>query len=1324
VVGVGLPERFVLKELAGAGGMGTVHRAIDTHTDQTVAVKLLQTSSPQAAERFAREAQLLFELRHPGIVKYLAHGVTGGGQPYLAMEWLTGEDLARRLARGALSLADSLTLLRRTAAALAVAHQRGVVHRDLKPSNLFLRDGEVERVAILDFGIARHRELSHTLTGTGVVIGTPAYMAPEQARGERDLTPAVDVFSLGCVLFECLTGARAFAAPQVMAVLAMILFTEPPRLRRVRPDLPEAVEVLVSRMLEKTATDRLPDATALLAALAAVDEARSQPPAARIDMPVSITTLELPASRDSRAVPASLDGLADPEQHLVSVLVAVSEGRSGELTSDAASGPSLTERQGLARSLAAYGARVELLANRSLVATLVDARGTATDQAAQAARCALLTRARWPEAAIALCTGRGRLRERLPVGEVLDRAMLLLHDRAGTPPSEQILLDDVTRGLLDVRFRIERTPSGAHMLLGEDLTLDPSRPLLGKPTPCVGREAELGMLELVFAGCIEDAAPRAVLVTAPPGAGKSRLRHELVRRVEGRGDTVQILLGRGDPLTAGSAWGLLGQALRRHAGILDGEEPAVRRTKLARRVSEHLPAADRERVAAFLGEAAGVTFPDEGHPKLRAARQDPLIMADQITRATLDFLRAACAERPLVLVLEDLHWGDALTVKLVATALRELGDCPLMVLGLARPEVDEPLLKPWAGIAQPLPLRPLTKKAGERLVHEVLGADLPNDTVARIVEHAAGNALFLEELIRAEAEGRGGQAPETVLAILQARIGRLDASARRVLRAASVFGETAWVGGVDALLGASDDVVDDALHQLVETEILEDRRDSRFPGEHEVRFRHVLMRDAAYGLLTADDRADGHRAAAQYLEAHGEPDALVLAEHFHQGREMARATSYYLQAAEQANEANDTVAVLACAERGLRCGAQGAQRGALLSLSSMVYLGRTQYAEALAAGREAIDLLPEGSRLWCRAFHKLFPAAAMTQQVAVCAELSSRFARVEPSADARDEYVRAATGLSVAFGITGDKVAARAFLMRARGVCLRFDRNDLAWGYLRWAEGFDQHVLEDAPWACMLSDAEGQRLLSMAGEPRAYYLVWTHHGRALYALGDRAAAELELRNNLAAAERLSEPIFLAYAKTYLARLLAGTAPTTELDEPAQLARDAIAARDPTLLGVAHGVLAEIMRRRGDLPGAEAEARMACEAARPFPPFSWELIALRMQILIEQGRAAEALPFGDAAVRELERLGLAGNGELALRLAVAEAHHAVGDMAAAAAALAIALERLWIRVHGIPEGLPRERYLTNVPVNARLIALGRAWLGDAAVTPPNPGLVGA
>src|SRR5262249_5707902 len=162
----------------------------------------------------------------------------------------------------------------------------------------------------------------------------------------------------------------------------------------------------------------------------------------------------------------------------------------------------------------------------------------------------------------------------------------------------------------------------------------------------------------------------------------------------------------------------------------------------------------------------------------------------------------------------------------------------------------------------------------------------------------------------------------------------------------------------------------------------------------------------------------------------------------------------------------------------------------------------------------------------------------------------------------------------------------------ARGICAQLDRSEIAWAYLRGAESNDHHLLEEAPWARMLSTAEGKSLFGMAGERRAHSLSCTAYGKALHDLGDRATAEAELRSNVADAERLNEPFLVAYAKTYLARLLAGSAPTDELDEPAQLARDAIAAKNLSLLGMAHGALAEISRRRGDLHNAEAEARAA------------------------------------------------------------------------------------------------------------------------------------
>ena len=253
-------QRFEIQAQAGAGGMGTVFRALDRHTGGPVAVKLVSARdiSPHDMERFVREANLLALLQHPGIVSYVAHGHTPSGYLYLAMEWLEGEDLSHRLSRGPLLIRESMVLVRRVAEALSLAHRRGVVHRDLKPSNLFLRHGQVERVTLLDFGIARGHGAGLLapragVTQTGHVVGTPEYMAPEQARGDRIIGTAADIFALGSVLYECLTGQPPFLGEHIAALLSKVLFEEPPPVRSLRPEVPDTIEHLVHRMLAKSA---------------------------------------------------------------------------------------------------------------------------------------------------------------------------------------------------------------------------------------------------------------------------------------------------------------------------------------------------------------------------------------------------------------------------------------------------------------------------------------------------------------------------------------------------------------------------------------------------------------------------------------------------------------------------------------------------------------------------------------------------------------------------------------------------------------------------------------------------------------------------------------------------------------------------------------------------------------------------------------------------------------------------------------------------------------------------------------------------------------
>src|SRR5262249_11885284 len=160
---------------------------------------------------------------HPAIVRYVAHGVARAGEHWLALEWLEGEDLGQRIERARLTVRECLEMAERAASALACAHARGMVHRDLKPPDLFLPRGRVASLRVLDFGIARVVGSARRLTGTGVLMGTLGYVAPEQMQDLGDVGPRADVFSLGCVLFECLTGRPTFPGTHPMAVLAKIL---------------------------------------------------------------------------------------------------------------------------------------------------------------------------------------------------------------------------------------------------------------------------------------------------------------------------------------------------------------------------------------------------------------------------------------------------------------------------------------------------------------------------------------------------------------------------------------------------------------------------------------------------------------------------------------------------------------------------------------------------------------------------------------------------------------------------------------------------------------------------------------------------------------------------------------------------------------------------------------------------------------------------------------------------------------------------------------------------------------------------------------------
>ncbi|HZF49012.1 MAG TPA: protein kinase [Polyangiaceae bacterium] len=890
-----LQDRFEIEALAGAGSMGKVYRARDRASGQTVALKLVRVQTEIETARFEREAKALSALSHPGIVGYLAHDIAALGELYLAMEWLSGEDLAARLERGSLTVSESITLAQRIAEALGSAHARGIVHRDLKPSNIFLVDGDVARAKILDFGIACF-EGSTRVTSSHTVVGTPGYMAPEQARSARDIDARADVFALGSVLFECLTGAPAFPGSHFMAVLAKILFEDAPRVRSVCPDAPAALDALVASMLTKDPAARPEDGSAVAEALARLDR-----------------SAEAGVAQSSKVRAASL---TTGERRAVSLVVLSAmraEGKASMVMSKA-SQPTMAEAEMEAQRIAAaFGGRFELLADGSAVVVFADA-GVATDQAVQATRCALALREHAAGQPIALATERADTTAQMPMGAAIDRAATML-----ATPAEQrierpgesddippITLDGVTAGLLDARFDV-RTRGGKFVLFGERELFKETRMLLGKATPCVGRDWELRVLEEMCLHSMEAPAGQAALVTAAAGTGKSRLAFELIHRLRQRGEPISIWVARGDPLRLGSPFGLLGQAIRGAFDIQEGEPLEERRSKLQARVAERIGEADRRRVTEFLGEIIGTPMPDDDSVPLRAARRDPQRMGEQIKQAWLDLVLAETEANPLLLVLEDLHWSDPPSVRAVDAALAALESRPFAVIALARPEVNEIFPRLWAerGL-QEIKLRALSAKASERLARQVLGDDVDRGILDRIVKLAEGNAFYLEELIRAAHERQGEALPETVVAMVQSRLSALDDKMRRLLRAASVFGEVFWDGGLARLLGEGEirgSALAERLADLVLRELIVRRPVSRFPSEVEYAFRHALLREGAYAMLTAVDRKLGHGLAGAWLESVPGASAErygVIGDHFVRAEVWDKAVDYLHRAGDAA----------------------------------------------------------------------------------------------------------------------------------------------------------------------------------------------------------------------------------------------------------------------------------------------------------------------------------------------------------------------------------------------------------------------------------------
>jgi class 3 adenylate cyclase/tetratricopeptide (TPR) repeat protein len=411
-------------------------------------------------------------------------------------------------------------------------------------------------------------------------------------------------------------------------------------------------------------------------------------------------------------------------------------------------------------------------------------------------------------------------------------------------------------------------------------------------TPFVGRADELALLERTLARTLSESAVQLVTLVGEPGAGKSRLVAEIRRSTEAGAASVEWRHGRCLPYGEGITFWALGEIVKAECGILESDSVDDARSKLRAAVDAVVDGEERDWLHARLGPLVGISASGA--------------VADrrELFTAWRSFLEALALQAPRVLVLEDMHWAGEPLLEFVEHLVDHLTDIPLLVLCTARPELYE--TRPgWGGgkrNSTTIALPPLAPAETARLVSAILARSiLPVETQTAVMERAGGNPLFAEEFARMVTDrqtGNGDEAatdvsvPETVQALIAARLDTLPSERKALLHDAAVLGKVFWAEGVATMGGRHPDEVADALHELARKELIRSVRNSSVEGQREYAFWHVLVRDVAYAQIPRAERGRKHQAAAEWIEQLAgdrvADHAEVLAHHYREALALAR----------------------------------------------------------------------------------------------------------------------------------------------------------------------------------------------------------------------------------------------------------------------------------------------------------------------------------------------------------------------------------------------------------------------------------------------------
>jgi serine/threonine protein kinase len=928
MIGKVISHYRILEEL-GRGGMGVVYKTEDTKLKRTVALKFLSpelTSDPEAKERFIQEAQAASALDHPNICNIHEIDETEEGQMFICMSYYEGKTLKKKIEQGPLKLEEVIDIAIHVAQGLAKAHEAGITHRDIKPANIMITErGEVK---ILDFGLVKLAGQSR-LIKNGRTMGTVTYMSPEQARG-KDVDHRTDTWSLGVVLYEMSVSKLPFDHEYEATIIYLIIDKSPQAPTEIRDGIPEELERIILKCLRKEPKDRYQSPQQLLSDLTKLKKIlEKEKYEVIVDRKEKSETKKEAERRQSTVMCAEISGYNEMLESMDVEEVAKIMNRCSEIIGTVAQkhGGTIDKITGSNLNIF-FGVPIAIEdAPKKAINAAIELRNKICqfDQKENLQIPLDIHVGINTGVVIAGAMGADEKKEYTAIGDTVTLACQLkdlsvkgqicvgpLTYRYTKNEFKYKLLKSITlKGkkepipiyeLLSVKEKIYRADLGTERMIYSEM---------------VGREKELDKLRLHLLRAINGEGS-IVSVVGEAGIGKSRLIAEFREKDEIR--RVTFLEGRALSIGQNLSFHPIIDIFKGWVGIKEDYSDSESFSKLEKAIWSIYPDGAAE-VIPFIATLMGMKLTGKYAERVKGIEGEAL--EKLILKNLRELLAEAAEQRPLVFVIEDLHWADLSSIELLKSLYRLAENNRILFINVFRPnyqETGERILDTikdrYGNYHSEIYLESLDEHQSEILVNNLLKVKgLPSKIKALITKRTEGNPFFIEEVIRSfidedVVEFEDGSfrvtekldsvvIPETINELLMARIDKLDETTRSLVKVASIIGRNFFYKILFEVAKGIEEI-DERLAYLKEVQLILERRRME---EVEYLFKHALVQQAAYESILIKQRKVLHLKVAQAIEMVFKERLQeflgTLALHYCLGEDLDQAENYLIRAGEK-----------------------------------------------------------------------------------------------------------------------------------------------------------------------------------------------------------------------------------------------------------------------------------------------------------------------------------------------------------------------------------------------------------------------------------------